>query len=237
MILRRFRIMSRRRRHGTYAILLAIGLVVVGAWLPDSVRATLLRQMREHWAAASMLIAFIVLALSLLWSAGNKLDVWVFMNFNMWGARPRWLDWVMLGLTQLGSGVVAFVMAAIEYYIGARRYAAVLALGTISLWLIVELLKAIIRRQRPYELEGMRMVGSRMPGRSFPSGHTSQAFFLAVIISSGFLMPVWASLLLYILAGLVAITRMYVGAHYPRDILAGAILGSLWGLLARLLIT
>ena len=42
---------------------------------------------------------------------------------------------------------------------------------------------------------------------------------------------VWAVCLLYAIALLVGVTRMYVGAHYPRDVLAGAILGSAWGLL------
>ena len=41
----------------------------------------------------------------------------------------------------------------------------------------------------------------------------------------------WVVFLLYAVALLVGITRMYVGAHYPRDVLAGAILGSAWGLL------
>jgi membrane-associated phospholipid phosphatase len=41
--------------------------------------------------------------------------------------------------------------------------------------------------------------------------------------------------LLYTIAFLVGITRMYIGAHYPRDVLAGAILGSIWGLLGVIL--
>ena len=40
--------------------------------------------------------------------------------------------------------------------------------------------------------------------------------------------------LLYAIALFVGVTRMYVGAHYPRDVLAGAILGSAWGLLGVL---
>ena len=38
-------------------------------------------------------------------------------------------------------------------------------------------------------------------------------------------------------AALVAVTRMYIGAHYPRDVLAGAILGSVWGLLGVMIDT
>jgi membrane-associated phospholipid phosphatase len=40
----------------------------------------------------------------------------------------------------------------------------------------------------------------------------------------------WGVLLLYATALLVGLTRMYVGAHYPRDVLAGAILGTAWAL-------
>ena len=45
----------------------------------------------------------------------------------------------------------------------------------------------------------------------------------------------WAALLLYTIALLVGVTRMYVGAHYPRDVLAGAILGSAWGMLGMII--
>jgi membrane-associated phospholipid phosphatase len=54
---------------------------------------------------------------------------------------------------------------------------------------------------------------------------------VATIIVQHFHVSVLAAILLYAIALLVGITRMYVGAHYPRDVLAGAILGSAWGLL------
>ncbi len=53
------------------------------------------------------------------------------------------------------------------------------------------------------------------------------ATLLVGYFSPGF----WTVGLLYATALLVGVTRMYVGAHYPRDVLAGAILGSAWGLL------
>jgi membrane-associated phospholipid phosphatase len=71
-------------------------------------------------------------------------------------------------------------------------------------------------------------------GRSFPSWHTSQAFFTATLIAPYFHASAWVVFLLYTIALLVGITRMYVGAHYPRDVLAGAILGIVWGLLGVL---
>jgi membrane-associated phospholipid phosphatase len=42
------------------------------------------------------------------------------------------------------------------------------------------------------------------------------------------------SIVFYAVAALVGFTRIYVGAHYPRDVIAGIVLGSLWGILAIL---
>jgi membrane-associated phospholipid phosphatase len=101
---------------------------------------------------------------------------------------------------------------------------------------MVELLKLIIHRSRPFvRLTQTRIVGGKAIGRSFPSGHTSQVFFTATLIIQGFQLPLIASLGIYALAFLVGITRIYVGAHYPRDIMAGAILGSAWGVFWGLL--
>jgi membrane-associated phospholipid phosphatase len=101
--------------------------------------------------------------------------------------------------------------------------------------MVVELVKALVRRSRPvFRVTQTRIVGYRAIGRSFPSGHTSQAFFMATLMAPYFHTGIWAVLLLYAIALLVAVTRMYVGAHYPRDVLAGAILGSAWGLLGIL---
>ncbi len=50
--------------------------------------------------------------------------------------------------------------------------------------------------------------------------------FTATLMAGHFHASIWAVFLLYAIALLVGITRMYVGAHYPRDVLAGAILDS-----------
>jgi membrane-associated phospholipid phosphatase len=169
----------------------------------------------------------------LVWSTGQQLDAWIFLLFNIRGPRPKWLDWTMLGFTQLGNGFTTAAIAILIYIAGDRMLAYGLILGTLSLWLIVELIKAMVHRSRPFiHLTQTRIVGSRMGGLSFPSGHTSQAFFLASLLSQYLRADFREILLLYFIALLVGITRMYVGAHYPRDVLAGAIMGSAWGILA-----
>ncbi len=59
---------------------------------------------------SSMLLVFSLLAVSLVWSAGQRLDVWAFLFFNLRGSRPVWLDWMMLSFTQIGSGIAALVI-------------------------------------------------------------------------------------------------------------------------------
>ena len=180
-----------------------------------------------------MTLGFSLLALSLLWSAGQRMDAWAFLFFNLRGGHPLWLDKLMGGFTQIGNGMVIAALALILFLAGDHLLAYGLILGALTLWLVVELVKLLVRRRRPFiRLTQARIVGRRAIGRSFPSGHTSQAFFMATLLAGYFHAGVWAVCLLYALALMVGVTRMYVGAHYPRDVLAGAILGSAWGLLA-----
>jgi len=104
----------------------------------------------------------------------------------------------------------------------------------------VETLKALTNRARPFlDLEQTRIIGWRERGRSFPSGHTAQTFFLVTVLSTTplshrFQLGLGGTVALYAVAVLVGFTRMYVGAHYPRDVIGGAVLGSVWGILATL---
>mgnify|MGYP000940663393 CR=1 FL=1 len=144
----------------------------------------------------------------------------------------------MLTVTQFGNGGVALAIACFLFIFHDHRLAYTLVLGTLTLWLVVELIKAMVHRPRPFiRLETVRIVGSPAVGRSFPSGHTSQAFFMASLFSHHFQMNLGLIVLVYLTAVLVALTRMYVGAHYPRDVLAGAVLGTFWGLMGGIIDT
>jgi membrane-associated phospholipid phosphatase len=211
---------------------LTVGLVLFLAWLPPHVRMFFWHGLKAHGILASMSLGFSLLALSLLWSTGQRIDTWTFLLLNLRGRHPPWLDMLMGGFTQIGNGVVIAALALILFFTGDHLMAYGLSLGALTLWLVVELVKALVHRGRPFiRLSQARIVGHRAGGRSFPSGHTSQAFFMATLMAGYFHAGVWAMCLLYAIALVVGITRIYVGAHYPRDVLAGAILGSAWGLL------
>ena len=211
---------------------ITIVLLVSLFLLPADIRTVFWHALQSQAIIVSMLLIFSLVAISLVWSAGQRLDAWVFLSFNLRGSRPQWLDRIMFGFTQIGNGFTALGIGLVLFLANIRLLAYELLLGSLTLWLVVELVKFVIHRSRPFiRLSQARIVGYRARGRSFPSGHTSQAFFLATLMIQHFHASAGVAALLYAIALLVGITRMYVGAHYPRDVLAGAILGSAWGLL------
>ena len=225
----------RKYRPVAWLVFLIVSLVLLLAWMPSQMRVIIWHALVARGVLSSLLLVFSLLAVSLVWSVGQRVDVWAFLVFNLRGARPAWLDWTMLGFTQIGSGLGALAIGLILFFTSDRLVAYEFILGSLTLWLVVELVKALVRRSRPsFRVTQARIVGLRAIGRSFPSGHTSQAFFTATLLAPYFHAGGSVVFLLYAMAVLVGITRMYVGAHYPRDVLAGAILGSAWGLLGAL---
>lgn len=223
-----------------YRRLLLVAIIGAALWiflssLEPATRRRIAQGLFAQRALVVLLLIFVLLTLSLLFSAGQRFDTAVFLLFNLRGYHPLWLDRVMWALTQIGNGAAGILLAVIFYFGNNRRFAVLLLFGILTLWLAVELIKAVVERSRPFlALEGTRVIGWRERGKSFPSGHTSQAFFMATLLAQYFVLgPLWGSVL-YTLAVLVGFTRIYVGAHYPRDVLAGGILGSVWGILTSL---
>jgi membrane-associated phospholipid phosphatase len=89
--------------------------------------------------------------------------------------------------------------------------------------------KAIVRRRRPV-LEGLPPLGGAPTSLSFPSAHATSGFACATAAAR--IAPEGA--LLFVLAGLLALGRPYLGMHYPSDVLAGIILGVAIGLVVPL---
>lgn len=89
--------------------------------------------------------------------------------------------------------------------------------------LLYHLIKQSMKRDRPYERILDVEFRVRPPDQfSFPSGHTASAFLMMTLLTSFFPL-LRIPMLLW--AGTVGIARVYLGVHYPTDVLAGAILG------------
>lgn len=225
---------SAHRRRPAFLLLLVAGLVLTLLWLPAAARASLWAVVSAQRGLVILLSLFALVTLSLIWSAGQRLDARVFVFFNLRG-YPAWLDRGMWFATQLGSMLAAAIAALLLYVLHYQRLAIEIVIGTLTLWLLVELVKALSDRDRPFlTLDQARVIGWRERGDSFPSGHTTQVFFLTALLIHYFQLGILAAAALYAIAALVGFTRIYVGAHYPRDVIAGMVLGSVWGLLAIL---
>ncbi|MFP4207426.1 MAG: phosphatase PAP2 family protein [Wenzhouxiangella sp.] len=101
-----------------------------------------------------------------------------------------------------------------------------MALGALSGLAIYKALKAVLVRERPYISHAdITCLTAPLDRYSFPSGHTLHAVFFAVMASAWF--PILAPVL-FLFAGLVALSRPLLGLHYPTDVLVGALIG--WSL-------
>ena len=86
------------------------------------------------------------------------------------------------------------------------------------------LLKPLVARTRPYDLLGYEILVRRLGDYSFPSGHTSASFAAATAIYA--IDRRWGAAA-YVLAALIGFSRLYLGVHFPTDVLAGAVVGIL----------
>ena len=98
--------------------------------------------------------------------------------------------------------------------------------------LLSQALKRTLTRARPdLAIDGFTPLAANPDRFSFPSGHTAAAFAVAAAFAGA---PFGLGMLALALAVGIACSRVYLGAHYPLDVGAGALLGTLAGLLATL---
>ncbi len=139
------------------------------------------------------------------------------------------MDAVMTGASFLGNGFgaigEALLIATLDKENG-QESARLILYSVAGTGLVVQLLKHTIRRPRPgLALEGVRFNGGQPVDRlSFPSGHSATAFSVATVLAEKY--PEQSGLF-WVLATVAGVSRVYNGAHFPSDVLAGAVIG--WG--------
>lgn len=135
---------------------------------------------------------------------------------------------IMKNLSKSANGGVIFFILSLIMMINEKTrkmgWACIVAVLAHSLICNV-FVKPIIRRMRPFDRYcDITVVLDKLPRDfSFPSGHTGASFAFATTV---FLYDKKLGVLAYILAFAISYSRMYVGVHYPTDILGGIVLGS-----------
>lgn len=141
-----------------------------------------------------------------------------------WAGCPA-LDRVVVATTDLGSLYAAAGCAAALAAAGRRR-AAVDVLGVgLTAWQVAQRNKRRVLRRRPYEAEGVRRLIRRPSGSSFPSGHAAVGAAMFAVLAHHARGRPYRRRVFGTLSAYVPLTRVYVGVHYPTDVLGGAGLG------------
>lgn len=149
--------------------------------------------------------------------------------------RSNMLNNIFQIITFTGEGVLLIGIIAITYWCINKRVG--LKLGFIMLFSILGngFVKNIVKAQRPFELEivkGLRI--HTATGYSFPSGHTQSAttFWLTLMLH---IKKRWLYYVGTIMIGLIGLSRLYLGVHWPVDVLVAILLGGLLTIIGQYL--
>lgn len=190
------------------------------------------------------LVSGIVIAAIATWAFGEVAEIVTAGKTQAFDeAVLRWmgahhshlLDGAMVEITALGTGTVVLMIVAISALFLAltrHRYSALLLLvataGGIGLNLV---LKLRFDRPRPHVITW----GTNAVSSSFPSGHAMSAtivYSTVAYLAARLYKRMWPRVVTMFIAAIVilaiSISRLYLGVHYPSDVLAGAIIGLAW---------
>jgi undecaprenyl-diphosphatase len=237
-------------RFGAAVLRRIIGNLITWIWSAVGPRRIRIAQSRPAWARPARLMLGAAAAVGLIAVAMLFLDTWMITHQR---TLPRWVVVTFETITDLGQsgwllaplGTVLLVLALISApgigRVGQGIAASLAArVGFVFVavalpGLIVTIVKRLIGRARPYAWEtggSLNFEPFRWSSEfaSLPSGHGTTAFAAAFAI--GALYP-RLRVALWTLAGLIATSRVAVSAHYPSDVLAGALIGTLGALVVR----
>ena len=179
-------------------------------------------------------IALFFLLLAFTNAGAQNFDTRLLRSINNQSTRH---DNLWLGFTHsatplaLATPVVLYTFGHLHYLPEGKQKAYIAAGGLALSTLLTVGLKYGIDRERPFVSDPNIYKKTHAGPFSFPSGHTSTAFVTATNITLAY--PKWyVAVPAYLWAGSVGYSRMHLGVHYPSDVLAGAIIGTLSGFIA-----
>lgn len=194
------------------------------------------------FVGAALILGFGLLASEVAEGDTKQFDMAVLMAFRTPGQPadllgPPWVEEMVRDVTALGSYtfIIIVVAAAVGYLLLVRKYALALVVTVAELggMLSSNLLKTAFDRPRPDIEQGARVFTA-----SFPSGHATLS--AVTFLTLGALLTrtnadervkLYFIAVAVFLTVLVGISRVYLGVHYPSDVLAGWSLGSAWAIL------
>jgi membrane-associated phospholipid phosphatase len=165
----------------------------------------------------------------------DAIDAALFIRINHL-PHPKWLDGLIARFSWMMTGGHAWVLVLLADALCQRRRGIKVALRVLpplylATYTVEVPIKKYFRRRRPFISIVRAIVVGRKPGSfSFPSGHSAAAFAGATLLHTYYPRCRW---LFFAIALLVAFSRIYLGAHYPGDVLSGGVAGAALAKLCR----
>ena len=162
-------------------------------------------------------------------SAGNLGIVWITISVLLMTKKDYRIlgQMILMALiitTILGEGIIKHIVRRSRPFQDKEE----------KLLINKPIIKNIIKRKRPfYGDDDKELLISKPITYSFPSGHTASSFAVATVFIKT---DNAASLEIILLAGLIAFSRIYLGVHYPSDVIGGGIIGVLCGLITVIIL-
>lgn len=162
----------------------------------------------------------------------NEFEVGI-LNWIAENMHCAFLDTVLSAITHLGDAGIFWIILSIVLIFPKKTRKVGISMGVsliLGLLICNCMIKPLVARTRPYDFLGVTpYLISAESDYSFPSGHATACFECATAI---FLYSKRWGTAAYVLAAVIGFSRLYLFVHYPTDVIAGAILGVIDGIIA-----
>lgn len=170
------------------------------------------------------------------WIQSVDLTVVRFVRENL---ANGFLDFLMPLITLFGeAGIVPIVLSLVMMFFKKTRKAGITIACSLAFGFIIGnlALKNIVARPRPYSVDtDVILLINKLSDYSFPSGHTLATFECAVCLLLNKFRKI--GIIAIVIATLVALSRVYLYVHYPTDVIAGSVLGTLFAFVSYVIVS
>ena len=159
------------------------------------------------------------------------MDLFLFQKINGLANFSKVLDWIGIFLAEYTLYVVGIIFLILLFW--KRNWLMVISAAVsviLSRLVIAEIMKNLLYRPRPYAVleTAKKLIAENADFKSFPSGHATIFFAIAMAV---YFFNKKLGIIFFISAVLMSFARIFIGIHWPSDVLAGAIIGIISGII------